>query len=86
MCNDKDNASPNSKSNNIKFVIISHNFTGYNGDDYYEIEINNLEDIDNAKQEEDRISDRDRCMYSESYFLYEGKKISESEVRKLLSN
>lgn len=72
------------KSNVIKYCIISYNFNGYNGDDYYEIEIDNIDDIEFAKKEARRIEDRDRCEGIEDYFVYDNKRISENEVKEIL--
>ena len=74
-----------SKKNEIKYVIISHNFAGYNGDNEYEIDIKNMDYIEYARKEEERIADRDRCMGTESFFVYNGKRISESEVKEILN-
>lgn len=38
--------------NEIKYIVISHNFSGYNGDDHYEIPIQNIEDIEYARKDE----------------------------------
>ena len=68
----------------IKYVIISHNFAGYNGDDYYEIDINDIEDIQYAKKEKERIAERDRCIGTDSYFVCNDKQIRENQVKEIL--
>ena len=71
--------------NEIKYIVISHNFSGYNGDDHYEIPIQNIEDIEYARKEEERIADRDRCEGTEGYFTFNGKRLSENEVNEILN-
>jgi hypothetical protein len=68
----------------IKYCIISHNWSGYDGDDYYEIEINDIDDIELAKKEAQRIGDRDRCEGIEDYFVFDNERIGENKVKEIL--
>lgn len=64
--------------------IISYNYPGFNGNEYWELGLVKTEDIEEAKAFEAQTRERDRCARTELYFRLNGKRIAEAEAVRVL--
>ncbi len=67
----------------IKYIVLCFNLCTYNKDHNYEIVINNLNDIEKAKEFKNKQAEN--YLMTDGYFTFNGKRISESEVKEILN-